>query len=798
MRRTAVISMLALLLLIASPVLPILAVTPATDPIYFDDSQPDFLVLGNSFYEVRFRKSNGGIIAIVDKVNGGNVTRGSRWECLWGASFEGGSPDYVGGCHYSSTGPARFTYAWQPETHTLSLNFTPDPGATHRVQAQVLVRASAGRWLDMRMSATNHWGRVLREALFPSDLVFSEPTIKEVILPVLPGVSLAQSFFDQNRDYVVKYPGWPGVFADLVYICTTGGELAIYALPEPSPARVRPTFLGFIHDEAYVVDSTMYHHTFGIRLRDGGIWESPWVRFLVGVSSFDTAKAFREHTGLDQFPTLREKLGTRYAQVSRSPLYKADTVQLSRTFTTYATLLDAIPEPGLLHPVSFQPGGHDEHYPDFLPPDPRWGTTADMAAMFRAAQMRGFLVMPYTNPTWWDDGSPTLAPVLHGMVPGVTITDVAAIDALGRPITETYGAHFGYVVSPWAPFIQDRLNRLNHEMTVNVPSDLLFEDQIGARPWLYDYNRFAPDHLAYMDGWMAHTRAYSPTLLMTEMGYDRLAATEIGFHGSILLPEMTENLPEWQPVPWAPLMLRDKVLFYQHDLAPQTFTHNKTVLGWNLAMGYMLSYDLVPDGTGGGLKSDWLNVVGALQQRVLSRYADALVTGFSYIRAGGEGSPIATQTGFGDCSALVNWDDVQPFPFGGYILPSRGALVECQPSVSNESSLTAGVFVNYRGATLSPGDHYLIEERGRAGTAVRQLMGADTPLVVAYPHGVPIDRSVVAQARARDGRLLGFALTTPTPRGLQFEYHNQVAGEPVDHYWLPGWPQLYVPMILRN
>ena len=803
MKRVTAFALLVLVLVFGLPYHPCHASAEPLGEIYFDDSQPDFLILGNDHFEISFRKTNGGIAGIIDKSEGSNVTLGSRWECLWGAAFTGGTPDYTGGCHFAPTWPNRFSYAWSPDTRTLLLSYDPDPAAARQVRAKVWVQPSTQPWVDMRMELDNRWGLTLDRVLFPSDLVFSEPAIKEAILPIQPGLSLRPEFFTRHLSYVVQYPGWPGVFADMVYVRAVGGELSIYTLRDPQTDRVRPTFLGFLHDDIYVPKSTMLHHAFGVRLPTGTSWASPAVRFLVGVSPWDTALAYREDLHLSSFPSLRNKLGNHFAQIARSPLYKADAVHLNRPFTEYAAMLDRIPYPGLLHPVAFQPRGHDENYPDVLPPDPRWGMTADMATMFRAAQARGFLVMPYTNPTWWDDESPTL----NALPPGVTITDVAAINWLGQSITNTYGSHFGYVASPWAPFVRDRLDRLNHEMTVDVPSDLLFEDQIGARPWLYDYNRFAPDHLAYMDGWLAHTRTYSPTLLMTEMGYDRLGETEAGFHGSILLAERTAQSPDlpvgwvpdvWMPYPLAPTILRDKVFFYQHDLAPETFTHDKTTLGWNLAMGYMLSYDLVADETGGGLDSGWLTVVGALQQRVLSRYADARVAGFSLIQAGGEGGPVATQTDFGDCSALVNWDGEQPFPTGEHTLPPRGSLVRCQPGEGIEGGLVAGVFTNYRGAALSPDDHYLIEERGRAGTAVRQLMGADTPLVVAYPLGVPTDQAVLAEARARDGRILGFVPTTPTPRGLQFEYHNQAAGEPADHYWLPGWPRVYLPLIMRK
>ena len=81
---------------------------------------------------------------------------------------------------------------------------------------------------------------------------------------------------------------------------------------------------------------------------------------------------------------------------------------------------------------------------------------------------------------------------------------------------------------------------------------------------------------------------------------------------------------------------------------------------------------------------------------------------------------------------------------------------------------------------------------------MRQLKGDDTSLVVAHPLGVPTDKAVYAEARAQDGRLLSLVPTTSVPKGLLFEYRKLVSGEPVDHYWLPTWPQIYLPLILRR
>jgi hypothetical protein len=44
---------------------------PTTTGIYFDDSRPDLLILGNATWEVAFRKTNGSVVYITDKSVGG-------------------------------------------------------------------------------------------------------------------------------------------------------------------------------------------------------------------------------------------------------------------------------------------------------------------------------------------------------------------------------------------------------------------------------------------------------------------------------------------------------------------------------------------------------------------------------------------------------------------------------------------------------------------------------------------------------------------------------------------------------
>lgn len=761
--------------------------------IYFDDSDPNMIVVGNAaYYEIGFRKSNGSIAYIVDNTTGQAVTSGSRYECLWGAVFPKGTPDFVGGCSYNATGMNSFKYSWLSATHTLSLDFIPDPAVAQGVEAHVTVTIAENNSFDMQMTLQNNWGHRLDYVLFPSDLVFANADIEEVLLPVLPGVILESSFFQQGRSYTTNYPGYPGTFADYVSVSSRKGQLAIYSLYGDNP--IRPVILGLIDDDAYMTDTTFYYHTFGAGVRDGQTWTTPTVRLRVSQPHLETIKAYRQDNYLNQWASVRSKSEPFYPQLVQSPLLKADAEQLAIPFPQYANLLTQVPAPAILHPVAFQPKGHDENYPDFLPPDSAWGTTADFATMMQQAQAQGFLVMPYTNPTWWDDESPTL----QALPPGLTIRDLAIWDDSDEPVYERYGSqqeHGGYVMSPYVPFVQQRLQQLVDALTVDVSSDLLFEDQIGARAWRFDNNPLSPHLMAYIEGWLAHTQRYHDTFLMTELGFDRLAETEVGFHGSILLPKRlgyTDSWwgdSNWHPYPLAPLMLRDKVLFYQHDLAYETFTTNKETLLWNVAFGYMLSYDLVQTPYGGGVNSEWLDLVSVLQKNVLSRYAHEELV--SYERQ----DENVTRSLFENYEVLANWNNVSSVVAGENELPPLGLQI-----TSADGSVTAGIFHQYNGHSLSPGDHYLVEERQADGIIVYQPIGTNTALTLDLLPSWEPDDVIEVSAFTEDGVLIERRLAIAASQGITFTYQRQAAGHPVAYYKLKKilvWHQ-FLPLSSRS
>ena len=184
------------------------------------------------------------------------------------------------------------------------------------------------------------------------------------------------------------------------------------------------------------------------------------------------------------------------------------------------------------------------------------------------------------------------------------------------------------------------------QFTVELPSDLIFEDQVGARAPQLDFRPYGLTPSFNQTGWLAHTRRYASHLLMTEGGYDLLAGTNVGFHSSILLSrklgatDVWWGDDNWETIPFALAINRDKVFFYQHNLAPETMSNDLEMVTWNLVMGFMLSYDLFESSHGGGMDSEWLDYLGAVQKHIAAPYASQLVTDYWHDSALSHPNPI--------------------------------------------------------------------------------------------------------------------------------------------------------------
>jgi hypothetical protein len=800
--RRLIFSLFILVVLLSITASPILGQKPsqtassaALTEIYFNDSDPEVMILGNDTWEVAFRKTNGGIFYITDKTAGGTLSTGSRNECLWGA-WDSLSQYYIGGCSFNRDWSNHFSYSWSGSSNTLTLSYVTDPLAADEFIATVQVVASNSDYFDMQLAVQENYtdGRLFDYMLFPSDLYFSEAEVIGVLLPLLPGVVLKPGFFSEDRVYYWNYPGYPGAFADYIAFSTTEGELTIYSLFQGDP--LQPVQFGINNDDAYQPDTYYIAHNFGVMLQPDQLWQSPPVRFRISKPWSETIMDYRLDNGLDQFSSISQKLGSLYDQLIHMPEYRLVSFEVQRKFSQYDSLFfSQLRTPSLLHLVGYQPIGHDHYSPDYLPPDTRWcnvpeNCTQEFATMFAQAKARGWLVMPYINPTWWNPDSPTLI----NLAP-LTVEDISVLNRQGDALYETYGVNGGYVVSPYAPFVQSRLDQFMIDMTTLVPSDLIFEDQVGARPWMFDFNPASPSPIHYIQGWIEHTRTYQETHLAAELAFDRLAETEVGFYGSILLPQKLGQTAtswgdnNWTLYPLAQMMSRDKTLFYQHDLDLNTFSDTKSTIMWNLAMGYNLGDDLRL--TEGNVHDNpWLKLNGELQDHLLSLYASERITGYTNL------TPNVTQTTFQSVRVIANWDSTNPYTTAGFTISPSGALVRDQ-----DSRLTAGILTTFNGYPLSAGDHYLIVKVDLDQISVRQPMGASTSLTLPLPAGWQTSDPIQAHAEDITGNPLGSLALTVSASGITFTYPLTLAEVEVEQVLIVNpniiSHHIYLPIVNR-
>jgi Domain of unknown function (DUF6259) len=702
------------------------------------------LRITTSAYELTLSRKNGAILSVVDRAARTRVIVG-QGGCIWGARAEG-TADYIGGCTFSRTGAARFSYTWNARSATLTLSYAARPGSPAAVSATALLTAR-GTYFDLRVTVKNQLHRVLSSVLVPADLLGPSAGVTSAYVPnFLPGIRLAPSFFKGAHSNVLTYPG-RYAWADYLALDLGAGHLAVYSA-NPPPNPLYPVELGFVHSAAGTFCSDRLLcivHSFYTSVADGAGWTSPAVRIRVGETLDKTLLGYRKDNGIDAYPSVADRLGSEAPMYERAPLIKADVQKGLPPLSQWAQALRRLPSPVLLHPVRYQRGLFDEFDPDFLPPDPHVGSVADLAGMVSAAHSLGQLVMPYLNVSWWNVDSPTVQQLLAKG----GAERFAALDESGRPKLEAYKQFMGYIVSPYTPAVRDRIRALMDQWQAEAPMDCYFFDQIGARPWIRDYNPAAPDPLSYYDGWLAAMAPYAPRCLMVEDGWDRLAKSFAGFLGGLLTvqresaeADILYGAGNWEPFPLAPMLLHDKVLMYQHDLAEQTMTTDHATLTYNLALGLILSYSW--DGSTYSVDSPWLDVVTSYQHALGPYSAGQPLQSYKTV------APQVTQTDYPNLSVLANWSSSDGYSTDGYGIAPNGFLAR-----TGDGAVVAGTFSGtFDGFTLAGGSHDLVVTRTSSAVTVHQPLGDQTPIAVRLPSSWQAGSPVHAAALASDGSVL--------------------------------------------
>jgi hypothetical protein len=447
----------------------------------------------------------------------------------------------------------------------------------------------------------------------------------------------------EPQPYLQVSASYPPAFSDFLHIEAGAAHVSIFGVREkdaifvPGKLSARGTATGGELTREFV---TWAPH--------GKSWSAPAVRISLGSPVADSIRAYAKANGFDR--PLKEKIEPAVLEkLKRSVLLK----YAGRSYKQQAEVAALLPTPLLYHTSDYLQGGFDKQYPDHLPPRASFGTPEDFGALIRSLQQAGNLYMPYTNPTWWCDDPPGPTFVKHGDAP-------LSKNREGQRIKEAYDKNFGWSLCTFHPAALDAEATILKQFTREYPVDLLFQDQVGARSPIYDFNPAAPTPYAYLQGMIDIAKRDSQKVpLSTENGYDAVMNWETQFCGITWALVPTEHGPHWirlwrQDYPahvWAfsPLALwlgHDKVVFAHHDLGQ--FVTNRESLAWTLAIGYQLSFRADADFLQKEENRRWLNWLSALQRALGPHIIGAPLKQWS------EPTPGVYRAQYGDALVIAN------------------------------------------------------------------------------------------------------------------------------------------------
>jgi len=656
------------------------------------------LIVSNERYEIAFFAENGAISYLKNKNSTDNITLGNREKSLWWAFLQDDS---------STNGrkAADFSYDWNKRKAELEFHYGG------QIKVDVTVRFNEDHRIYLDAAVDNQSDKIIKSFRFPYELKVDSATITNAIMPMLPGAKLKDTFFKESNSFEDQYPGV--MFASYLGISTASGNLAMYDL---NGEIIATTNLGF---KSQVDDAgkTGIVHNYKTWIDPHKQWKSPTVVLEIGDYEA-TITSYRELNKIDQYRSLEDKLGKDKDTYFQLPFYKTDISAIKDGNWSNLTknYLDKMNYNGVIHLVGFQKGGHDENYPDFIPPDPQWGGEAAFKAFVQAAKDKGNKVVPYTNMSWWGNHSPTLA----NLPTGTTMEDLIVLKDNHSIMQEDYGKHSGYVVNTGHPFFLQRTAEEHKKLLEQAGFDGIFEDQWGIRNSPYVFNKMIPEGTDPSSAYFQGVRKYFDSLkhnIYIEDGTDVLADDTVGFMGSTYLWDLlgyrknTSSYTDYYPL--SGMLFRDKVMLYQHDLAAETMTDDQDMLRWNLAMGYNLSVDFF-----NGVANPWVDAAGVFQKFILSQYADSLVRSFEQV------TPTVTRTDFGQYKVTANWNKDEAYALSNDVILAPGGY----DVTADDGNRRAGNYAKYNGMELDAGDHNLVEVREKDSIRIYQPIGSDTTL----------------------------------------------------------------------
>jgi len=431
---------------------------------------------------------------------------------------------------------------------------------------------------------------------------------------------------------------YPAAYADLFHLKSTAGDVALYrAQPrssgEPWQAAALPEKI-FIPGKLYCGgdgSGGYMGRSFTTWVQPKQSWTTPDVHITAGVPLDKTIADYCLRNSITK-PLENKINAATFAKFKLAPL-----IYLAGPCREKAAALDSLPVPSLIHFADYLHGGFDKQYPDHLPPNKDFGTMDEFKSFVTALHAKGHLFSPYTNPTWWcdDPKGPTFE--REGTAPLLVKADQ-------KTRFEDYNGKTGWTTTLWHPAVQKINREVVREFIEDVPVDMLFQDQCGARGFMYDFNPAAPTPYAYSEGMISMNDEDSRRVpLGTEQGWDRVSNYQTMLCGMSWGIVPTQGGPSWRKCfkktipaetwaiyPLAQAISHDKCIFGHHDLG-QFVTDNRS-LAWTLALGYHLSWRGNADFAGHEPSREWYAWICRIQRSIGARYTGQPLTGFSHDR----------------------------------------------------------------------------------------------------------------------------------------------------------------------
>ena len=591
----------------------------------------------------------------------------------------------------SSSKITSFQYQWDDNKGVLVFRFISDGKTAIRINIQF----SGTNTLDFTADINNLFRGTGVRFDFPQGLLFSTVSLNRFIYPEGIGVAFKPDFYQENKTQSGHYPP---LFSDYVSLETGNETLAIYAIQKKDEFNPADLFTG-----GYGTHQGIYEHRFITFITPGSEWKSPVLRWVLGETTQQSLFRYSLDNGLALGKSLDRKLGNDlFDKVAKGLTVKAD-IREQGNFERVLQALSNYPEGSLFHPVNYWNKGFDRNYPDFLPPDEGLGNDSGFRKMIQTAHDRKMLVMPYTNFTWWNE-SPSLNSIDRKSITSQNLDGTLRI--------EYYNNGSGHVVTPQHPEVKRICLPIIQKLQSDYKIDILFEDQLGARPWMYDRNTVSETPIGYVQGIINLAKDHTKDIpLYTERGFDFLIPEISGFCGlpNLSYPNFKDlnskwGAGNWECYPLAQYLAHDKTAFYQHDLAVETMTDTIEKLSWNLVYGYGLTINMKQDISSD--EKEWVRILGEIHRLIIAKYTGKKLISYTPSESG------LVQSQYGDLLIWGNFSDrdqeINQTRLSGWKVSRGGFLV-----TDTKYNPLAGVFSSWKNGTFTSPHLILFETTGK-------------------------------------------------------------------------------------